>query len=329
MRLAHRPTGAPRSCILRAGRDQQEAWSLPQAIGEHRARRWLCAALVAAATSFAPAHGSERERTLGAEAYRRGDHDQAAAIWRPLAEDGDAYAQFGMGLLYYSGDGVPRDLTESARWFRLSAEQGYGAAQHNLGNAYKHGRGVPLDDAEAARWWRLAAEQDYAAAQFNLALQYHYGRGVEADDEVALDWMRRAAGNGHAEAIAILAEAGDDRGALTVTAAGAGTVKAPGGRRLSRDERWILAQDPKAFTLQLLATREEAAMKGFLTYAPAPSPSAVFRFERDGEAWFALIQGAYPSRGAAERAIEALPEVHRRGKPWIRSFSEVQSLLGR
>ncbi len=234
-----------------------------------------------------------------------------------------------MGLLYYSGDGVPRDLTESARWFRLSAEQGYGAAQHNLGNAYKHGRGVPVDDAEAARWWRLAADQDYAAAQFNLALQYHYGRGVEADEEAALEWMRRAAGNGHADAIAILAEADEDRQPVTVAAAGAGTARGPAGRGLSRDERWIVAQDPKAFTLQLLATREEAAIKGFLTFAPAPSPSAVYRFERDGEAWFALIHGAFPSRGAAERAINALPEVHRRGPPWIRTFSEVQSLLPR
>ena len=70
-------------------------------------------------------------------------------------------------------------------------------------------------------------------------------------------------------------------------------------------------------------------MKGFLTFSPAPSPSAVYRFERDGEQWFALIQGVYPSRRAAERAINALPEVHRRGPPWVRSFSEVQSLLGR
>ena len=69
-------------------------------------------------------------------------------------------------------------------------------------------------------------------------------------------------------------------------------------------------------------------MKGFLTYAPPPAPSAVFRFERDGEVWFALVQGAYASRDEAERAINALPEAHRRGPPWVRRFEEVQSLLG-
>ena len=48
---------------------------------------------------------------------------------------------------------------------RLAAEQGNANAQFNLGLMYANGEGVPEDDAEAVRWYRLAAEQGNANAQ--------------------------------------------------------------------------------------------------------------------------------------------------------------------
>ena len=38
-------------------------------------------------------------------------------------------AQWHLGNMYHSGDGVPRDRVEAAKWLRLSAEQGFGFAQ--------------------------------------------------------------------------------------------------------------------------------------------------------------------------------------------------------
>ena len=49
---------------------------------------------------------------------------------------------------------------------RLAAEQGYARAQFNLGVMYATGEGVPKDDAKAVKWYRLVAEQGYARAQF-------------------------------------------------------------------------------------------------------------------------------------------------------------------
>ena len=40
---------------------------------------------------------------------------------------------------------------------RARAEQGDASAQFNLGVRYADGEGVPQDDAEAVRWYRLAA----------------------------------------------------------------------------------------------------------------------------------------------------------------------------
>ena len=53
----------------------------------------------------------------GMDAYNRGDFATALREWRPLAEQGDAKAQFSFGLLYENGDGVPRDYTKARQWY--------------------------------------------------------------------------------------------------------------------------------------------------------------------------------------------------------------------
>ena len=71
------------------------------------------------------------------------------------AEQGEAIAQFDLGLIYYKGDEVPQDYAEAAHWFRLAADQGYADAQFNVGVMYYNGEEVPQYFAEAAHWYRL------------------------------------------------------------------------------------------------------------------------------------------------------------------------------
>ena len=59
---------------------------------------------------------------------------------------------------------------------RLAAEQGDAGAQLGLGLMYRDGRGVPQDDAEAVRWFRLAAEQGLTGAQSLLGFMYRQWR---------------------------------------------------------------------------------------------------------------------------------------------------------
>ena len=83
---------------------------------------------------------------------------------RQAAEQGNATAQFSLGLMYADGEGVPKDDAEAVKWYRMSADQGYALAQFSLGFMYANGEGVPQDEAEVARWFRLAAEQGHAEA---------------------------------------------------------------------------------------------------------------------------------------------------------------------
>ncbi|MBL8660683.1 MAG: sel1 repeat family protein [Rhodospirillales bacterium] len=59
----------------------------------------------------------------GITAYQRGDYATALRVLRPLAARGDAYAQFFFGSMYSSGEGVPKDDREAARWLSMAAEQ--------------------------------------------------------------------------------------------------------------------------------------------------------------------------------------------------------------
>ena len=61
------------------------------------------------------------------------------------AEEGDADAQYNLGVLYFEGQGVPEDRSETIRWFRLAADQGHAGAQYALGVSYREGEGVPED----------------------------------------------------------------------------------------------------------------------------------------------------------------------------------------
>ncbi len=93
----------------------------------------------------------------GVAAAKRGDYATALREWRPLAEQGNANAQFNLGLIYSKGRGVPQDYAEAARWYRRAADQGVAQAQFTLGFMYSKGRAVPRDYAQAHMWFNLAA----------------------------------------------------------------------------------------------------------------------------------------------------------------------------
>ncbi len=49
------------------------------------------------------------------------------------AEQGDAWAQYNLGLIYKNGEGVSQDYEKAIDWFTKSAEQGFAVAQYYLG----------------------------------------------------------------------------------------------------------------------------------------------------------------------------------------------------
>ena len=109
-----------------------------------------------------------------------------------LAEQGDAKAQYNLGVMYRKGHGVPQNDAEAVKWYRKSAEQGDAHAQFNLGFMYNNGKGVPQNDAEAAKWYRKAAKQGDAEAKSLL-------KELESDAQSNLGVDTAAANKFHAD----------------------------------------------------------------------------------------------------------------------------------
>ncbi len=103
------------------------------------------------------------------DAMRSGDFAEAYCIMRPLAEGGDADAQY------------------------------------NIGWMYMNGYGLRVNDSLALEWWKKASEQGHSDASFSIGMLYSLGDGeVSKDSDEAIDYYLIAADDGHEDAIAIL-----------------------------------------------------------------------------------------------------------------------------
>ena len=87
------------------------------------------------------------------------------------------------------------------KWFRLAALQGDAEAQFALGLMYNTGQGITQDYKEALKWYRLAAAQGFANAHYNLGLMFGKGQGVIQNDVYAHMWFDIAAASGDADAL--------------------------------------------------------------------------------------------------------------------------------
>ncbi len=120
--------------------------------------------------------------------------------FKVLAEQGEANAQFKLGVMYYSGQGVPGDYVEALNLFKKAALQGHPLAQYNVGYMNEKGEGTPQDYVEAAKYYRQAAERGNQLAQYTLGYMYEKGQGLLPDEVQALMWYNLAAIQGETKA---------------------------------------------------------------------------------------------------------------------------------
>ena len=125
------------------------------------------------------------------------------------ATSGDAEAQFGLGIMYYSGEEVSKNYKEAMKWYAKAAEQGHLEAQLNLGIMYRCGEGGAKNYSEAYKWLFQVAMADIDEtedincfcglsftkqnAQFNLGEMYYLGDGVEQNYKEAFKWFTKSA----------------------------------------------------------------------------------------------------------------------------------------
>ncbi|MFA6119753.1 MAG: tetratricopeptide repeat protein [Sideroxydans sp.] len=131
---------------------------------------------------------------------------QKLDLYRHLANKGDAWAMYNMGVIYAKGNGVPQSDDVALTWYMFAAEKGNLDAYLALGKMYSDGAAFKPDYAIALDWYTKAASAGDAGAQYTVASMYRKGLGAERDANKAVEWYKKAAQQKHQDAKAKLEE---------------------------------------------------------------------------------------------------------------------------
>jgi hypothetical protein len=245
----------------------------------------IAAALLWATPSALPAQSVK----AGIQAWQRADYASAVAIWRPLAESGDADASFNLGQAYRLGRGVPTNLAAAKTWFERAAAKGHVDAQTTLGLLlFQNG-----DQAEGLRWLNGAAEKGEPRAMLVYGTALVNGDGVTQDPVLGYAYVSRAAAQGLAPAKETLKQLDgilpleDRKKGLAIAQAKAKTAKPPKTKR---------TEVSSASSSQGSATKRTVSTKPPSAAAPAVAVSGAWRIQL----------GAFSQRSSAEALYRRL-----------------------
>ncbi len=97
---------------------------------------------------------------------------------------------------------------------------------------------------------------------------------------------------------------------------------------LPHREDWLLRQPADHYTLQLLGSRRQASIIGYIEQNGLdPARCAYYRGLFQGSDWYVLVYGSYPDRAAALADRARLPTRIQREKPWPRTLADVHQAI--
>ena len=225
----------------------------------------------------------------GIDAWQRADYAGAVAAWRPLAEAGDADAQFNLAQAYRLGRGVATNLAAAKTWFERAARQGHVDAQTTLGLLlFQNG-----DQAAGLGWLKKAADHGEARALLVYGTALVNGDGVTQDPVRGYAYVSRAAAQGLDPAKQTLADLDN---LIPVADRKKGAALA---RQMAK-----AAPPPKSKAVQVVAAPAPAAA------APKPRAAQVSPAAPSGN--WRIQLGAFSQRSSAEALYRKLS-----GKPAI------------
>lgn len=142
-------------------------------------------------------------------------------IYQQYAEQGDTEAQFNLGSMYLSGQGVEQDHAKAAFWFNLAAQANCYRSLYHLACLYMEGMGVNQDSEEAEKLIRRASELGCSESAEWIRQKDHLNHIssicpswlTEFDgahflsfyEKKAVEWLQASANQHHPDAMYLLA----------------------------------------------------------------------------------------------------------------------------
>jgi hypothetical protein len=258
----------------------------------------------------------------GLDAYTIGDYQTAMKKWTAVVE-GPATAvnplvyvetHYAIAMLYWQGQGVPRDFHKSYQWLLKAANLNHAGAQAKLGYLYTDGVAVPRDFNMAFEWYSKAAMQGDIDGQYNLGIFYLNGWGTEQDTTMAKMYLAAASAQGDEAAEQALV--------------GANSFAINDDETPIRDEAWILSQNPNHYTIQVIGLSTTEKLEALIDGHDNLAPFAIYVVQRSSSPIQVLIQGSYADVDAARSARDNFPrEINPPDQVWIRQFGKIQELI--
>lgn len=258
----------------------------------------------------------------GLDAYAIGDYQTAMKKWTALVEGPPTavnplvYVEthYAIAMLYWQGQGVPRDFHKSYEWLLKAANLNHAGAQAKLGSLYTDGVAVPRDFNMAFEWYSKAAKQGDRDGQYNLGIFYLNGWGTGQDTTLAKMYLAAASAQGDEAAEQALA--------------GANSFAIDNDEPPIRDETWILSQNPDQYTIQVIGLSTTEKLKALINGHDNLAPFAIYTVQRSSSPIQVLIQGSYADVDAARTARDKFPrEINPPDQVWIRQFGKIQELI--
>jgi len=165
------------------------------------------------------------------------------------------------------------------------------------------------------------------------------GEGFTHDSEVMISWTGKEKKLGSAQVrvvnknqieISITVGLSEDKWTVRVINPKAGESNTAEFKVVSVDQgnqkdKWLLAQNPTGFTLQLFGTDKEQNADEFIKQHRIEGKAGYFYTQRKGQDWYSVIYGAYEEKSAAQQTAKTLPASLKKIKPWVRRFDDIQA----
>ncbi len=175
--------------------------------GERNMTKAMAYFTKAAEAGYAPAQYTLGQLYYDGEDGVPQDKARAGAWLLQAAQNDYPDALFAVARMYDLGEGGAKvDPEKALHYYREAAAKGQPDAQNALGLSFYAGNGVPKDLPAARQWFEKAAVQADVDAMFNLAVMLINGEGGDKDLVKAWVWLRIADAGGHPQAKAALAE---------------------------------------------------------------------------------------------------------------------------
>ncbi|MCK4586336.1 MAG: SEL1-like repeat protein, partial [Gammaproteobacteria bacterium] len=256
-------------------------------------------------------------------AFKQKNYPLAAKLLAPLAKEGQDYAQYALGYMYYNGMGVPRNRSIANQLLNASASNGNK-------NAIKALRLISSDANGASSTTKkvqpLIVEkvesdigpEDVSEAMLNTpVINRPKNNPSIGADNIEIDNIEKTAD------VALVQEQQPvEKQPAAMPEKISSNLEA-----LTESEKWIIAQPDTNYTIQLLVSGNEAAMQRYIIDNKLQDVAIYNKSVKDGANLYVLIQGSFEEFSQATKAIASLSPEVQMAKPWVRSIAVIKKAL--